>query len=141
MAINQSTAVRVFGGATTDSSARSSTNPSDQGVGELLSVGTTARRVKGPKKNGHFGYHARVTSAAGAASAMTVWYSNLPSPDPTADADWVQDTTITSLDMTATGGTFVNVGNVNAEWIRFKAVVAVSTGNFYLYYRAEGSEN
>lgn len=141
MSLNQTFAVRVFGGATTDQAARAAGNPSDQAVGEVLAVTTTSRRVKGPRKNGHFSYHLSVTEASGGASALTIWYSNLPNPDPDNDAHWVQDTTIGSIALTATATFFGNVGNVNAEWVRYKAVVAGDTASAFLWHRAEGSEN
>ncbi len=141
MAINQTLAVRVFGGATTDQSARASSNPSDQVVGEVLPVATTSRMVKGPRRGAHFSYHLGVTELSAGASAITVWYSNLPYPDVTNDAHWVQDTTIGSLALTGVAQFFGNVGNVNAEWVRYKAVVAGDTASVFLYHRAEGSEN
>lgn len=141
MGLNKSLAVRVFGGATTDQATRASGNTSDQAVGEVLAVATTSRKVKGPRRNGHFSYHLSVTEASGGASALTVWYSNLPDPDPDVDAHWVQDTTIGSIALTATATFFGNVGNVNAEWVRYKAVVAGDTASAFLYHRSEGSEN
>lgn len=141
MSIHQSLAVRVFGGGPTDQETRAASNPSNQAVAEVLAVATTSRMVKGPKRNGHFSYHLSVTEASGGASAITLWYSNLPYPDVTNDAHWVQDTTVGSIALTGVATFFGNVGNVNAEWIRYKAVVAGDTASAWLWHRAEGSEN
>ena len=75
-------------------------------------------------------------------SALTLWYSNLPNPDPTVDSDWVQDTTFTTIDLTvAATSYFVNVGNVNAEWVRVKPSVVTSAGTgIYVWVRSEGVE-
>jgi hypothetical protein len=133
---------RLFGGAA-DTDGRQEATSQTQRNAELLTVSATAnaRMVKGPKTNGHFSYHLRNVTASGATSAFTVWYSNLPDPDPTLDADWVQDTTITSVDLTVVANTFINVGNVNAEWVRFKPVVVTSAGTITLFVRVEGINN
>lgn len=60
---------------------------------------TTSRVMKGPRVGGHFSFHAKVGAGAGGpAGALTVWYSNLPNPNPDTDADWVQDSAIASID-------------------------------------------
>lgn len=141
MSIHTSQAIRVFGGGVTDQGSRAFTNPSNQAVAEVLAVATTSRKVRGPRSNGHFSYHLSITEASAGASAITVWYSNLPNPDETDDTHWVQDTTIGSIALTSTTTVFGNVGNVNAEWVRYKAVVAADTASVFLYHRAEGSEN
>jgi hypothetical protein len=70
-----------------------------------------------------------------------VWYSNLPNPDPTVDAHWVQDTGITSIDLSVVANTFLNIGNVNAEWVRFKVTRSSGTIALYLWARVEGADN
>ena len=135
---------RLYGGGS-DQAART-TQPSEANsrVGEALVVSTTAnaRMFKGPQQNAHFSIHVRNLTASGAASTITWWYSNLPNPDPAVDSDWVQDTSITAIDLTVANATYmVNVGNVNAEWIRVKPSVAVSAGTLYAYTRVEGVDN
>lgn len=142
MALTNSTVKRIYGGAA-DQGGRNTADNTTQRVPELLVVSATAnaRMIKGPKNNGHFSFFLRNVAASGATSAFTVWYSNLPDPDPTSDADWVQDTSITSIDLTLVANNFVNVGNVNAEWIRFKPVVVTSAGTMFMFTRVEGVDN
>lgn len=140
MSINQSSAIRIFGGDGSPE-ALALNNPSSQANGEALAVGTHARKARGPRRSGQFSAHIGVTAAAGATSALSIWYSNMPNPDPDNDAHWVEDTTITPVDLAATGNSFLNVGNVNAEWIRYKATIAASGGDLFLYHRAEGVEH
>lgn len=132
--------IRIFGGMPSgDVQIQQGGSPTTQNVSETVAVGTTRRMFMGPKANAHFSIHLLVDSAAGATSAMTVWYSNLPNPSLASDADWVQDTTIGALDLTVTGGKFTNAGNVDAEWVMLKAVVAASTGNIRAFVRVEGT--
>lgn len=112
-------------------------SPAAQMDGETLAVATTSRKVKGPQRGAHYSFFGNVGEASGGASAMTVWYSNLPEPDVTVESHWVQDATIGSIALTATGSFFQTVGNVHAEWIRFKCVVAGDTADLVLWYRAE----
>lgn len=112
-------------------------SPAAQLDGETLAVATTSRKVKGPQRGGHFSFFGRVTEASAGASSLTVWYSNLPEPDATNDAHWVQDATIGSIALTAVASFFNTVGNVYAEWVRFKCVVAGDTADLVLWYRSE----
>lgn len=100
----------------------------------------TYRMMRGPRQNGHLSAHIIVGagSSPGAGSALTVWYSNLPDPDPTNAAHWVQDTSISSVDLTVAANTFLNVGNINAEYVMFKAHVVSGTVALVLFARAEG---
>jgi hypothetical protein len=135
-----SDAIRIYGCA--DQQTRSHSDPNSQTVPETLTVSATAnaRKFKGPKRNGHLSIQWTNVTASGATSAATVWYSNLPEPDPTVDAHWWQDTGITSIDLTTTATvTFVNLGNVFAEWVRIKPNVVTSAGTAYCWVRVEGS--
>ena len=142
MSVSNVMVYRLYGGAA-DTDGRQVAGSTSQRVAEALTVSATAnaRMFHGPKVNGHWSAFIRNVSASGATSALTVWYSNLPDPDPTSDADWVQDTSITSIDLTVVGNTFLNVGNVNAEWIRFKPNVATSAGTIFAFIRVEGQQN
>lgn len=101
---------------------------------------TTSRKMKGPQRNGHFSYHLSVAAGSSPVGTLTVWYSNLPDPDETNDAHWVQDTSIASVDLSVVANTFVNVGNVNAEHVRFKVTRSSGTIALYLWARVEGVE-
>lgn len=134
---------RTYGVSSIEDERNRSTNETSQAQAETLSVSATAnnRRFRMPRGGGHFSLHTRVGSASGATSALTVWYSNLPNPDVTDDTHWVQDTSITAIDLTVANTTyFHNVGNVYAEWIRIKPVVASSAGTMYQWLRVEGAE-
>jgi hypothetical protein len=61
-------------------------------------------------------------------------------PDVTNDAHWVQDAAIASLDLSVVANTFVNIGNVNAEHVRFKVTRSSGTINLVLWVRSEGVE-
>jgi hypothetical protein len=136
------TASRRLFGLSSDSGARAAGDGINQMVGETLPVGTTARMFQGPigGGSGAWSAHVRVTSAAGAASAMTFGYSNLPNPDVTDDTHW-EDSGITPVDLTATATKVVRPAGVTyVGWVRVKAVVAVSTGKVVVYTRADGSD-
>lgn len=128
----------LFGGAIgDDQNARSSAGSKHQNIGENIAV-TTSRLFHGPQVNGHYSLHVKVAAGAAPVGTLTVWYSNLPNPDPTADADWVLDASVTSIDMAVVANTFVNVGNVNAQHVRLKVTRASGTINLIVWVRAEG---
>lgn len=140
MSVNTAVSLLVFGGAAAgDQAARASTNPSTQLVGETLSVATHGRRVRGPRSNGLFSYHAAMTAVGGAGSAFTVWYSNLPDPDPAVDGHWV-DSGIAPVALTALTPFLGAVTDKLVEWVRYKAVIGTTPGSFWLYHLAEGRE-
>jgi hypothetical protein len=135
-----SNVIRLYGGMPSgDVQIQQGAGPSNAGVSETLAVGTTRRLIMGPKSNAHYSLQVFVDAAAGATSAMTVWYANHPNPSLTSDNDWSQDLTIGSIDLTITGNKFFNVGNVNAEYIMLKAVIVTSTGNVRAFLRIEGT--
>ena len=141
MAVNHTT-YRIYGGAA-DTDGRQQASDTTQRQPETLQVSATAnaRMFKGPKANGHWSMFFRNVTASGATSTLTIWYSNLPNPDPTSDADWVQDASIAAVDLTAVGNTMLNVGNVNAEWIRVKPVCVTTAGTCFAYIRSEGEQH
>lgn len=134
---------RIFGGALPQVSTRYERpldNVTDQAVAEALAVGTHRRVFPGPRKAGRsWSYHINPTAAAGAASALSFKYSNLPDPDPTNADHWV-DSGITPIDLTATTDSFATVVDKAPVWIMAEAVIAVSGGSLWGYVRAEGVE-
>lgn len=135
-----SNVIRIYGGMPSgDVQVQQGAGPSNAGVSETVAVGTSRRAFMGPKIGGHYSIHLFVDSAGGATSNQTVWYSNHPNPSTASDNDWVQDVTITALDLTVTGGKFTNAGNVNAEWIMLKTVIVTSTANLRCFVRVEGT--
>lgn len=132
--------IRIYGGMPSgDIQVQQAAGPTNAGVTEVLVPATYRRNFMGPKANAHFSLHTFVDSAGGATSNMTVWYSNHPNPSVASDADWVQDATIGSIDLTLTGGKFTNVGNVDAEWVMLKAIVATSNASVRAFVRVEGT--
>lgn len=131
---------RTYGVSSNADDRARATNESQQLLGETLTVSATAnaRRFKGPKRGGHFSLFTRNLGASGATSLLTLWYSNLPDPDPAVDSHWVQDAAFTAIDLTvADTSYFHNVGNVYAEWIRVKPVVASSAGALVQWMKTE----
>lgn len=136
MSLYDSVPTKIFGGPA-DALGRATASPSTQRVAETLTA-TTSRKMKGPQRAGHFSYHAQVAAGSTPVGTLTIWYSNLPNPDETSDADWVQDTGIASLDLSVVANTFVNVGNVFCEYIRFKLTRTSGTISLILHAKVEG---
>jgi hypothetical protein len=139
MAISSTVTIPVYGMA----SQKATTGEALQTVSETLLVSATAnsRRAKGPKKGGRWTFHFFNETASGGGSTLSFGYSNLPDPDPTNDAHWV-DSGITAIVLTTTAtGTFTATANVEAQWIRFKMNVATSAGKVWGWYNAEGLES
>lgn len=129
----------LFGGSVSDDpNARASGGKNHQNIAESV-VATTSRVIAGPFTGGHFSLHIKNGAGAAPVGTLTVWYSNLPFPDPTADADWVLDASVTSVDLSVATNTFFNVGNVNAQHIRVKVTRASGTISLIVWARAEGA--
>jgi hypothetical protein len=135
-----SNVIRIYGGNPSgDLSVQEVAGPTNAGVTEVLIPGTYRRSFAGPKANGHFSIHVIVDVAGGATSAGTVWYTNHPNPSLASDSDWVQDATIGTIDLTLLGGKFINVGNVDAEYVMIKVIVATSNASVRMFVRVEGT--
>lgn len=60
---------------------------------------------------------------------FTLWESNVPNPDLTSDADWVQDTTFSPTNPAGSASKmFDNVANGGARWWRVKYVNSSGSG-------------
>jgi len=128
----------LYGGAAGDDPlARASGGSKHQNIAESITT-TTRRTMKGPQRNGHFSFHVKNGTGSSPVGNLTVWYSDLPNPDVTSDADWVQDTTITAIDLSVVANTFVNVGNVNAEHVMLKVTRTSGTVSIVVWARVEG---
>lgn len=140
--ITDSDVIRLYGGAPTDDPTTRSlgtSEPRNQGVTEVLAVGTTYRRAAfGSKKGGRIALQVFVDVAGGAASAGTVWYSNVPDPDLATDADWFADAAIT-IDLTVAGNKMFFISNNMARWIMVKMVPAVTPASVRAFVRVEGT--
>jgi hypothetical protein len=134
---------RIFGGGLEQVSGRYDRpllNQGEQATTESLAVGTHRRVFPGPRNGGtSWSYHVNPTSAAGATSALSFLYSNLPAPDPGTASHWV-DSGITPIDLTATTDSFATVVDKAPLWIMAQAVIANSGGALWAYVRSEGVE-
>lgn len=119
---------------------RSVTDAAGQKQGETVAA-STGRRFVGPVKNGCGSAHLIV--GAGITGSITVWYSNLPDPDETADGDWVQETNAAAT--VALTGAATNVylywTSVLASWFRIKVIVSGGSGTVACWVRNEGDQS
>lgn len=151
MARNSSRTRRIFGGAGGQPSfaaagsaayARPLDNPADQAVAETLAVGTHRRVIPGPEAQPGtpwWSYHIDVVTAGGATSALNIFYSWLPNPDPTDATHW-EASGIAALNLNATTDVASTIANQGPAWIMFEAVVAASACTLFGYARASGVE-
>jgi hypothetical protein len=131
---------RIFGGKSGDAEEGARRyNAQNQVDGETLGVATHSRMFKGPQRNGNWSYQGKAVTAFGASSTLKFYYSDLPNPDPTVAAHWV-DSGITALDLTSTATFFATVTGKFPEWIKAEVVGQTSGGTFYLWVRSEGVE-
>lgn len=117
-------------------------NPADQYVAETLAVGTHRRMIPGPKAGSGtpwWSYWIDVVSAGGATSALNIFYSWLPDPDPTNAAHW-EASGIAALNLNATTDVASTITGQGPAWILFEAVVAASPATVVGYARASGRE-
>lgn len=140
MAFYHTQLVMLYGGGAnaTTVNTQQTISPLNQGNTETVAVGSTRRAIYGPNSGGRFSMQVFVDSAGGAGSAVTVWYSNLHTPSVANDNDWTQDTTIGSIAIDTLPSKFINVGNVDAQWIMVKATAVTSTANIRVIIRIEG---
>jgi hypothetical protein len=93
--------------------------------------------------------HLEWTSAGSdLATAITLWASNKPEPDPSTDTDWVQMTSDYGYDgffggdpaaAAASGKDFVDVSNSGALWYKYKAVRSAGSGTISIIVTAKDS--
>ncbi len=134
---------RVFGGKPATANGTQADDLNTNTVNQLQAesiTATTGRMIKGPRANGHYSAHVIVGTGTSPVGTLDVWYSNLPDPDPTNDAHWVKDSSVTDIDLSAAATKMINVGNVNCEWVRFKVTRTSGTLSLILFARAEGVE-
>lgn len=131
--------VKMLFGAGGDQLARSSAGANHQTIPELLTA-TTSRVTTGPQGTSAnaYSFHAIVAAGTAPVGTLTVWYSNLPNPDPTNDAHWVQDTGVTAIDLAVVANTLKTV-NASAMHIRFKVLVTSGTISLILWVKAPES--
>lgn len=131
----------MFGGANPgDALARASAGANHQLIPEFFTAGSMGRAITGPQDgSGMYSFHALVVAGASPVGTLTVWYSNLPNPDPNIDAHWVQDATITAIDLSVVANTFKSLSFILADHIRFKTNVVSGTAGLILWAKSGGS--
>lgn len=115
-------------------------NIADQNVSESLAVGTHRRVIPGPAAcpgMPWWSYWIDVVTAGGVTSALNIFYSWLPDPDPTDALHW-EASGIAALDLTATTDVSATIIEKAPVWIKFEAVIATSAATLVGYARASG---
>lgn len=97
--------------------------------------------IHGPNKRGHFS--SQIITTAGLTGSWQLWYSLVPHPELTTDADWVQDTTVTVIGSSLTfagaaGNSICFGGNVLPEWYRWKWLHTSGAGTAQIFNRTDG---
>lgn len=126
----------LFGGPG-DDLGRASAGANHQLIPELLAAGATiARVVVGPQgtASNSYSFHAIVAAGTAPVGTLTVWYSNLPNPDPLVDAHWVQDASVVAIDLAVVANTF-KVVVATADHIRFKVARTSGTISLILWVK------
>ncbi len=117
--------------------ARASGGANHQNVPESV-VLTTSRTFKGAQAGGRYSLHVKNFAGAAPVGTLTVWYSNLPNPDPDVDADWVQIAIAgTPLDLSVVANTWFSVADVVPEHIRLKVTRTSGTISLVVWVRSE----
>jgi len=132
--------VKMLFGAGSDATARASAGSNHQLIPELVAV-TTGRASVGPQDGqGHWSFHVIVGAGTAPVGTLTVWYSNLPNPDPQIDAHWVLSgaETGTAIDLAVVANTFRFVDSTPNQ-VRFKANIVSGTASIILWYKANGA--
>lgn len=131
--------VKMLFGAGGDAPARASAGSNHQVIPELLTV-TTGRVMTGAQGTSvnAFSFHAIVAAGTAPVGTLTVWYSNLPNPDPNNDAHWVQDASVTAIDLSIVANTFKTV-TTSANSVRFKVTVTSGTISLILWAKSPES--
>lgn len=131
--------VKMLFGGPGDDTARASAGSAHQLIPESL-VATVGRAIVGPQDgNAFYSFHAIVGAGTAPVGTLTVWYSNLPNPDPNNDAHWVLDATVTSIDLAVVANTFKTVPSVLADHIRFKVTRTSGTISLILWLKVNGA--
>lgn len=132
--------VKMLYGGPGDDLARASAGSNHQLIQEQL-VTTVGRASKGPQDGqGHWSFHVIVGAGSSPVGTLTVWYSNLPNPDPNIDAHWVLSGAETgaAIDLSVVANTYRFVDST-ADNIRFKVTRTSGTISMLLWYKANGA--
>lgn len=127
--------VKMLFGAGGDQAALASAGSNHQLIPELITT-TQGRAVVGAQDgNAFYSFHAIVAAGAAPVGNLTVWYSNLPNPDPANDAHWVQDAGVTAIDLSVVANTFKTVAAAGPDHIRFKVTRTSGTISLILWVK------
>jgi hypothetical protein len=123
-----------------DQSARSQGGANGQRLQEQITA-TTSRVIAGPRNSpSNMSFHIQVGAGAAPVGTLTIWYSNLPNPDPASDADWV-DSGIASLDLSAVANTFRLIVDAYPAHVRLKVTRTSGTISLNVWARVAGVED
>jgi hypothetical protein len=131
--------VKMLYGAGGDALALASAGSNHQNTPELITANQFRVAVGPQDGQGFYSFHAKVAAGAAPVGSLTVWYSNLPNPNPALDSDWVQDAGVTAIDLSVVANTFKTVPSVIADHIRFKVAFTSGTISLILWYKANGA--
>lgn len=138
-----SNVTRIYGGAPSgDVVVANEPSPQNQGIPEVLVVGTYRRAVMGPKKTGQGSINIFNDVAGGAGSTASIYYSLLPNPSLASDADWVLDTTFGAsgvIDMTILGAKLFLMKETFVPNVMVKVVVAASSASVRVFTYMNGT--
>lgn len=127
--------VKMLFGAGGDQAALASAGSNHQLIPELITT-TIGRAVVGAQDgNAFYSFHAIVAAGTAPVGTLTVWYSNLPNPDPANDAHWVQDAGVAAIDLAVVANTFKTVAAQAPDHIRFKVARVSGTISLILWVK------
>jgi hypothetical protein len=130
----------LFGGPG-DNFGRASGGSNHQLIPELITA-TTGRSFIGSQGSSNgYSVHAIVGTGTAPVGTLSLWYSNLPNPDPNNDAHWVQDpngfgNAAPTLDLSVVANTFKTNVNIIANAIRAKVTRTSGTISLILWVKA-----
>lgn len=130
---------KMLFGADGTQNARASGGANHQLIPESI-VTTTSRITRGPQRFGQWSAQAFVGAGTAPVGTLTVWYSNLPNPNPDLDAHWSPIAGIASIDLAVPATPFIDIASAFPEWIRFKVTRTSGTISLVLWVRASGVE-
>ncbi len=124
---------------TADQAARSQGGANAQSIKENIGA-TTSRLIAGPRQSpSNMSFHIQVGAGSAPVGTLTIWYSNLPNPNPDTDADWV-DSGIASTDLAVVANKFIHIVDAWPAHVRLKVTYTSGTISLNVWARIAGVE-
>ena len=137
---------RMLFGGPGDDLGRASAGANHQLIPELIAAGSIiGRAIVGPQDSSSvYSVHAIVGAGTAPVGTLSIWYSNLPNPDPNIDAHWVQDANAfgaatPTIDLAVVANTFRANSPIVADHIRFKVARTSGTISLILWVKVLGA--